>query len=767
MDGEHGHNGNVFEDVIEDGGRSELTRIEAVSSGQQTISWMTSETSRGSDSLFVPSSAVSTNMGGFDVSNLSAGEFEDDDDGWAPVEESPHDPVGHVLDPEDDEEDMGPHQASERDIRNADEQEELARGDQKDTYPHQEDPDHGEDDAHPAELYPTAQHELATEPSTDDAALANRTAIFRGAEENAAPTDPNTPATEEFHPDTAAANQSQPRSEVVDQVETFQERMARFRWTDEHTEKAYRPGQKKPTEIKPDEVPHAPAQEESGESPVEDRSVDVDGPPEVASEEQGEVASVVENGLAVQAPEGTKEVKESPMDDPEGFDKKGVDGRTSVEEVVSKVDAREEPQLEEEQHAEPPTKREIWLRKEFERDPRPKVAPRKIREIPDWIEPDIYGRGYRALFGKHAEVRNAAEARMVMEKIRRSRFPARGDEHVDYDLYGRADPRIFGPGSDIESRRQAREASKAKQQQAALIRKKGYLLLEPGDKRLQDKEVKLIRDYIPPAPKKLREIEVSKKTEEEASMGQQAEDMTGSEVQKVPVEPSEDSPNTVIPTAENKQAASPVDDIGETEMKEEVEPVESKTSGLASQTPTRTEVSSGLASRLNMFEQRDQEALEWRNQRSSLLKQKQNFNAMGTTRLVTGHVAKEDQNLQTAASFDDADFFGSPRATVPELEPSISEDFGAESRRLRSLEVPPGSELRKDVEVEDEEGDSYEEEEGRRDTFREEELDDDGTQENVDGVEQDEEDEEDEDEDEEEGEEDEEEGEDGRVLVAA
>lgn len=75
-----------------------------------------------------------------------------------------------------------------------------------------------------------------------------------------------------------------------------------------------------------------------------------------------------------------------------------------------------------------------------------------------YVEPDFYGRGHHALFGKGAKAKTALLARLSLLRLRQKKSknnqPA---EQVDYDLYGRGDPRIFGENAHVLNRKQAYE----------------------------------------------------------------------------------------------------------------------------------------------------------------------------------------------------------------------------------------------------------------------------------------------------------------------
>lgn len=435
---------------------------------------------------------------------------------------------------------------------------------------------------------------------------------------------------------------------------SFRSKMAKFKFTDETTLPSYKPGKKPPA--KPVEQVTEP-EETAKETTVEDAEEAIGDPTEVADEvepdedEATEVRDVEVKDNAVTEIEGSKDGQKENVDpivvEP---DTQETIVKSMDEEKVGK--AKETPEVVKE-----PTKRELWLKKEYDMDPRPKVLPRKVREIPDWVEPDLYGRGYRAIFGKGAEARNAAEAKEMMEKIRKSRFVVRENDHVDYDLYGRADPRIFGLGSDIASKEQALSASRAKQKASAASRKNGKIVFIPGDRRLQDKEVPLIQEYVPPPPVKEPEVEeeeVEIAEEEIADAGiadADAAETSGADAvanpdileaaaEEAEEKGMEDATENSISEVEQVADDTAIE-IEETTAKREIAvPLPAEPKKVVAR-PPETHFSSALAGKLSMFEQKDQEASEWRNQRQSVLKQKHEFEALGTRRLAKGEVVRE------------------------------------------------------------------------------------------------------------------------------
>ncbi|KAA8491830.1 hypothetical protein FVE85_8312 [Porphyridium purpureum] len=101
------------------------------------------------------------------------------------------------------------------------------------------------------------------------------------------------------------------------------------------------------------------------------------------------------------------------------------------------------------------------------KDRRKIVKPKKVRVIPDYIEADLYGRGFDYIFGEYAQEYTVLEAAQKLEMIRNKKAHVQPGEYVDYDVYGRGDPRIFGEGAHIESKRQCAEVSLAKQEEAS------------------------------------------------------------------------------------------------------------------------------------------------------------------------------------------------------------------------------------------------------------------------------------------------------------
>lgn len=73
----------------------------------------------------------------------------------------------------------------------------------------------------------------------------------------------------------------------------------------------------------------------------------------------------------------------------------------------------------------------------------------------NYVDMDLYGRGFDGIFGYGAEEENKRQALMKFKAMQRFKERVKPGEYIDLDLYGRGDPRVFGPEAHVHTQKHA------------------------------------------------------------------------------------------------------------------------------------------------------------------------------------------------------------------------------------------------------------------------------------------------------------------------